>query len=413
MKLKLSEDMKVRTSLQIEEEVFAGKIEREVRNFNLENPSSIQKSLDRLEMILDDYFKLFSNVKVAYGESFETGCPWKQNFIENIKKLDEQIQLGKAKILELDEEARKLELQGKAEHDKQAHDQFVSEQKFNCETLERELELRCNALIKKCDLTVLSGMTDYQIFELNSKNYVIDSEMREIFDKFTSFSKVAATLPEDRDALMTKPRENQKNALEARNKYAQKLHSLMTERDISAEKLRNASTITVELAKFKGYDSKLDVYSFRSEFEKHIQPACQKHLLVDTLKTKYLEGPALTLVERTEQLSEIWVKLTGAYGNVKLLLQNKLSKLDKLESLDKIRGDEKLSVALAKIINIMSELKSLAEKHNLETKLYVGGGLEKILNLIGNDWERKFLTKYVDSSDSSTSSTDPLPKKKE
>ena len=108
LKLKLSEVMKVKTSLQIEEEVFGGKIEREIKNFNLENPSCIQKSLDRLEMILDDYFKLFSNVKVAYGESFETGCPWKQNFIENIKKLDEQIQLGKAKILELDEEARKL-----------------------------------------------------------------------------------------------------------------------------------------------------------------------------------------------------------------------------------------------------------------------------------------------------------------
>ena len=98
---------------------------------------------------------------------------------------------------------------------------------------------------------------------------------------------------------------------------------------------------------------------------------------------------------------------------MKLLLQNKISKLDKLESLDKIKNDEKLTTAPAKIINIMGELKSLAEKHNLETKLYVGGGLEKILNLIGRDWERKFLTKYVDSSDSSSSSSDPIPEKQE
>ena len=412
LKAKLSEVVKVRTSLEIEERVFGGKIDREIKNFSLENPSCIQRSLDRLELIVDDYYKLFSNVKVAYGESFETACAWKQNFADNTAKLDEKIRLGKAKLIELENAARELDLTGKKELEKQAHDQFVSEQKFNCETLEKELELRCNALIKKCDLTALSGMTDYQIFDLNSKNYVIDSELREIFDKFTSFSKIAATLPDERDALMTKSRENQKNALDARNKYAQKLYSLMTERDITAEKLRNASTITVDLAKFKGYDSKLDIYTFRSEFENHIMPACQKHLLVDILKTKYLEGPALTLVERIEDLSEIWAKLTGAYGNVKLLLQNKLSKLDALESLDKVKGDEKVSIALANIINLMDELKFLAEKHKLETKLYVRGGLEKILNLIGNEWERKFLTKYLDSSDS-PSSTDSLPEKQD
>ena len=97
---------------------------------------------------------------------------------------------------------------------------------------------------------------------------------------------------------------------------------------------------------------------------------------------------------------------------MKLLLQNKILKLDKFEGLDKIKSDEKLTNALAKIINMMAELKSLAEKHNLETKLYVGGGLEKILNLIGRDWERKFLIKYVDSS-ASSSSTDSLPEKQD
>ena len=73
------------------------------------------------------------------------------------------------------------------------------------------------------------------------------------------------------------------------------------------------------------------------------------------------------------------MKLTRAYGNVKLLLQNKNLKLDKLESLNKMKKDEKLTT-LVIIITIMGELKSLAEKHNLETKLYGGGGLEKILN---------------------------------
>ena len=71
--------------------------------------------------------------------------------------------------------------------------------------------------------------------------------------------------------------------------------------------------------------------------------------------------------------------MINAYGNVKLLLQNKISNLDKLENLEKIKGDEKLGNALAKIINMMTELSNLAQKHNLEYKLYVGGGLEKCM----------------------------------
>ena len=125
--------------------------------------------------------------------------------------------------------------------------------------------MRCSTLIKNCDISVMSDMSDYQIFECHKKRHIVDAEMREIFDKFTSFSKMASLCPDDRDDLMTNPSLSQQNALDARNAYAQKLHFLMIERDISAEKLRNAATTSaIELSKFKGYDSKLDVYSFRS-----------------------------------------------------------------------------------------------------------------------------------------------------
>ena len=62
---------------------------------------------------------------------------------------------------------------------------------------------------------------------------------------------------------------------------------------------------------------------------------------------------------------------------LRLLLQNKIANLDKLDNLEKVKGDEKIGIALAKIINMMAKLKTLARKHNLEYKLYVGGGLEK------------------------------------
>ena len=65
--------------------------------------------------------------------------------------------------------------------------------------------------------------------------------------------------------------------------------------------------------------------------------------------------------------------MINAYGNVKLLLQNKISNLDRLENLEKVKGDEKLGNVF-KVINMMTELSNLAIKHNLQYKLYVGGG---------------------------------------
>ena len=83
--------------------------------------------------------------------------------------------------------------------------------------------------------------------------------------RYLRFSTNSQALPKLWQGHLTTCR---KCALEARNKYAQKLHPLMLDRDISAELLRNGSTIPVELAKFKVYGPKLDIYSFRDEFEK-------------------------------------------------------------------------------------------------------------------------------------------------
>ena len=233
--------------------------------------------------------------------------------------------------------------------------------------------------------------------------------MREIFGKFSEFSKIVILCRDDKDdqeTLLKTPRSQQNKALKARNTYAMELHSIITERDISEEKLKKSGDFSIELSKFKGYDSKLDIYGFRSDFEKLIQPNIPKRIWVETLRKNYLTGPALTLVEKCETIEDVWKKLTDAYGNVKLLLQNKISSLDKLDNLEKIKSDEKLGVALAKIINMMTELSTLASKYNLEYKLYVGGGMENVLNLVGETRERKFVSKNMKTNSNLSSSND-------
>ena len=87
-----------------------------------------------------------------------------------------------------------------------------------------------------------------------------------------------------------------------------------------------------------------------------------KYFYIHILKKNYLFGPALILVDQCEVIEDVWDKLTNAYGNMKLLLQNKISRLDKLDSLDKSDDDEKVGQALSKILNAMSELSNMATK---------------------------------------------------
>ena len=91
-----------------------------------------------------------------------------------------------------------------------------------------------------------------------------------------------------------------------------------------------------------------------------IQLTIQKRYWVDHLKKNYLTGPTLTLVEKNRKtLEEIWAKVISAYCNVTIW---------KI----KIKEDEKIGLAVANIINVMTERSLLAETHKLEQKLYVG-----------------------------------------
>ena len=129
-----------------------------------------------------------------------------------------------------------------------------------------------------------------------------------------------------------------------------------------------------------------------------IEPVVKKNLWPDYLKRNNLSGSAFTLVDKIENIDRIWEKLIGSFGNVRLILQNKISALEKQNALWKITGDEKIGMAIAILLNIMSELKTLAERFRLEEELYCGGCFEKLLSLLGNARERKFIGKCKDAN---------------
>ena len=78
----------------------------------------------------------------------------------------------------------------------------------------------------------------------------------------------------------------------------------------------------------------MNVFTFRSEFKKLIEPNVQKVLWADYLKKNCLAGAAYNLVFSIENIDAIWEKLIEVYGNTQLLLQNKIGSLEKFSNLE-------------------------------------------------------------------------------
>ena len=86
-------------------------------------------------------------------------------------------------------------------------------------------------------------------------------------------------------------------------------------------------------------------------------------------------------------------KTQESFGNTRLLLQNKLRHLENAGGLWKIKGNEKIGIAIAALINTMLDLSALASEHKLENELYFGEGYRKVLGLIGDSRKWKLMSK--------------------
>ena len=96
------------------------------------------------------------------------------------------------------------------------------------------------------------------------------------------------------------------------------------------------------------------------------------------------------LVKSVESIGDIWKVLKQAFGNPEDLLQNKLREVEDLGPLWKLKDSEKLVQSLSKLVNAMTELSKMANKHEIGNDLYHGRGISMIISLIGNNFQRKF-----------------------
>ena len=178
----------------------------------------------------------------------------------------------------------------------------------------------------------------------------------------------------------------------SKSEYVLSLDQESKIREIEKQKSFNKSALNINLGKFKGYNSKTDIFTFQDQFNKLYLKGTPKSMLPDVLINKHLEGAAQLLVKSNKDIDDIWVRLKEVYGDIKTLLANKLSELNNIEQLSRQREPAKIVDALSKLIHLMKDLLQLAKRHNIENKLYYGGGIDKVYQMMGEHRLNRWLT---------------------
>ena len=265
------------------------------------------------------------------------------------------------------------------------------------ESLYSNIKERVLILKTKCSVNV-SEMSDCDILQKYKDFTLIDREYSEILDRVTELAKASPPMHDTAVEMLARARNAQVNIKTLKISYENKVLHEIGKRDLTQKKIKNASILGIELPKFKGYDFPLDFYNFRSQFEKLIVPRVQAHLLTDYLKNNYLSGQALLTVKEIDNLDQIWERLKLSFGNVNTLLANKLKSIEGSDPLWKLKSDNKIIIGITKLKNLMIELNSLAEKHDIQTSLFHSSNLAKNFHVIGKKRQTDVMKKVLDTT---------------
>ena len=354
---------------------------------NLKDIGLIDDFISKIEDLSDQYVSISGEFKNLFSDTYDE--TYSAGFSQILDELSATLKLaGVQRQSMVDLESFEPDVADSINADSDKY-------KLKIDNLSTEITMRASSLTTKlsCDLKVL---TDHQILDLHQSNN-IESDFNDILSKITDLSTLVCESGSKYQSVLDAATKSRDTLSDGIQKFHKSLQDTVTDRDISPDKLKNATTIQIDLQKFSGYDCKIDLYTFQSEFKKLIEPVVQKPYWADYLKNNYLEGPARILVDKEKDYDQIWKTLFASYGNTRLLMQNKLSELESIGGLWTVKGHENLALHLAKLLNAMKDLSSLASEHKIEGQLYEGGGLEKVMMLIGHERHKAFRKENLDS----------------
>ena len=267
---------------------------------------------------------------------------------------------GESKKVSMSEEKKPdiATIRGKIECCKEMNSDQLKEEKDDT-TIRRKEELKQNTQT----MQQLTSMMQ-EIVKSNVSTVELKSDIQKLIKEYQKFEK-------------------------QHQKYANQLKHKANTREVKKYKVFQQSQLNIKLEKFQGYNSSLNIYTFKSEFEKLHLNSTSRKLLPDLLKNNFLTNQAYALDQCVEDINQIWTQLIAAYSDTRHMLNTKLHSINKLKPMWKLKQPEKVTGALAKVA------KRLAKQHNTEEKLY-HGGLQQIYKLLGDGRVTRWLSTICD-----------------
>ena len=379
---KLVEASKQKDQIRAEEKYLRGRIESEITALYSVNSmfvEDLEKGVTLAQKMESDYSQVFIKIETCcqgFLEEFGTFFDDTSNMIKNYVK-DTRV-----RIQDLRSRSKKEEEERTSSYQREKSDQVKREKVVKAKYVFDNIIERLSSLEAKCsvDLELLSD-PDLLCRKRDMKS--LDSNFNDILDRITKLSEHNPNEFSETEDYLRQVSERKSDLKSLLESFKSNLETELLARDLTEEKLKNASALGIHIPKFKGYDSVLDFYTFKSEFEKLVVPHVRANLLPDYLRNNYLDGQALQLVKEIHDLDDIWIRLKESYGDVQSLLSKKLAELEKGTPLGKVKGDDKLIQSILRLKNLMVELKKLAESHNIQTNLFHTSNLGRVFTLLG------------------------------
>ena len=403
-KLALSEKIKVerdqelgnqkeekRSELKTEEKYLNIKMEQFLFTIDIDSAEfvdEVENNLFVVNDLLNKLVDLHKKLETSFGNDYAK--EFQDEFDAKKKKLTEQITCGKRKIKDLKHQEVGVLIDKEKAEEKKNYDDKVT---LSDHILD-DIETRSQMLAKTFDLN-FDDLTDEKVEERKKNWFQVEKDFNKILDKITELVKETPTAYEDASGVIASAKKTRDKLQALKVKYLEDLDAEVLKRDIGDNKKQSRAILKIQLPKFRGYDSSVDIYTFKSDFEKLIAPEIQRKHQAEYLKKQYLEGQALLLVKEIQSLEEIWEKLLSSFGCTMQLLQNKLSEVRNFGQISKIKEKEKLLSVVSMLVNGMIEVQNLAEKHSIKDQLYHHTYISMIYDIIGSQRKEKFLYKHA------------------
>ena len=243
----------------------------------------------------------------------------------------------------------------------------------------------------------VSEVTDEALLEMQKGLRDMYSKCDALSDKITQLHSQMPMSYKDRALIVEARAEKEQECRDSLKAYKEMLEAEVASRNVSKERLASNDSLKIDLGRFSGLDSVMDIYTFQTKFEKLFLSNITTKMLPDYLKYNHLEGAALTLVKGLDSMSEIWKRLKEAYGDTNVLLRSKLREVESLGPIWKCKDKAKLVQILSKLIYVMVDLQELAKIHKIENDLYHGGAIHKVYAVAGHSYRDKFIRKHAGS----------------